>query len=220
MKKMMIMFLILVVVVLMTACSMVDHQSLLPLLGIESAEAELPSGGETEAPSLKPPFERETEAPSLKLPFERETKVSATEQPSVCETEVPAAEEIPSVWDQTPAAPMENNYFYNDTNFAPDIGSVSVKPRCVRYEDGMLVAECFVINGLNTVVYQIEVTSLAFYDGDNQLIASASFGPLQNLSIGAGQYAIWTFTFAADTVANSSANLSFLRCVADTTYHH
>lgn len=205
MKKMMNMFLILVVVVLMTACSMVDHQPFLPLLGIESAEAELPSEGETEAPSLKLPFERETETP-------------ATEQPSVCETEVPAAEEIPSVWDQTPAAPMENNYFYND--FAPDIGSVSVKPRCVRYEDGILVAECFVINGLNTVVYQIEVTSLAFYDGDNQLIASASFGPLQNLSIGAGQYAIWTFTFAADTVANSSANLSFLRCVADTTYHH
>ena len=113
----------------------------------------------------------------------------------------------------------DTNYFLNETNNAYDVNSVSVKPRYVRWENGTLIAECFVINGHNTTAYNIKVKELTFSNGSG-LIAAASFGDLQNLVLEPYTYALWTFTFGADCISNPNADLSSLSTTFSTSYNH
>jgi SLAP domain-containing protein len=118
---------------------------------------------------------------------------------------------------QTQAATA--NQFINMTNFAEDPGSVSIKPCRVYWENGVLVAECFVINGLDKAVHNIEVKSLAFGNKEFQ-IASAYFGMLQDLTIAPHSYVTWTFYFENDCVITPDADLSYLNCDASTSYYY
>lgn len=160
-----------------------------------------------------------TEPPATEPPV---TKPAATEPPATepPATEPPAAEppatESPAT--QAPAADP-NNYFYNDTNHSLDVNCVSVKPRYVYWQDGMLVAECFVINGFSHTVGNICVDKLAIYNDDG-LIAEGMFGQLQDLVLEGHHYVVWTFYFAPDSVAQPNAPLQVLGTEASVTNNY
>lgn len=204
MKKILIVVLILSTIFTATACG-----------GIRSLVAPHtphPSESEniTEVPTTVASETVSTENPSP------ETVIPVT-QPGVSTYETAPKNESPTP--NTPA-PANSSFFRNETNCAPDINSVSVKPCYVRYENGMLIADCFVINGLNTSVYNIYVDNLLFKDANDQLIAQANFGELKNLCLGPNQYVLWSFTFHPEAVANQQADLSYLNCIADTSYNY
>lgn len=94
-----------------------------------------------------------------------------------------------------------------------------MKPRHVYWEDGTLVAECFVINGLQTPVYNINVEGLIFENGATQ-IADASFGIMQDAVIAPYSYITWTFYFGPDCIITEGADLSSLLCKYRTSYNY
>ena len=115
---------------------------------------------------------------------------------------------------------QNQNYFYNDTNYLYDLNLVSVKPKHMYWEDGMLIAECFVINGLDTTVYDVNVEALQFAN-DAGDFAGASFGVLQGTAIAPYSYIVWTFTFPADCVYKNNADLtSGVNTVYRTSYRY
>ena len=139
-----------------------------------------------------------------------------TPAPTHAPTPSPAQTETP-VQTEAPAAAV--NEFFNDTNYGYTEGEVSIRPRYVYWgEDGALYAECFVINGLDTAVSELDVTSLAFSMPDGTVIATAYFGPLTNLRLDPYSYATWWFTFPADLVTTPFASLSTLNCAYDVSY--
>lgn len=109
----------------------------------------------------------------------------------------------------TESAADPNNYFLNETNNAIDLNAVSIKPRYVYWENGQLVAECFVINGFPHTVGNINVKLLEIYNASG-LIASGSFGELQGLVLPSGYHGVWKFVFSADCVAAPNAALQTL----------
>ena len=100
--------------------------------------------------------------------------------------------------------------FQNDTNYmnAP-IGQVSIQPKYVYWEDDMLIAVCFVCNGTQNTVYNIDVEELSFKGNDGAL-ASATFGVCNGLSLAPMTYEEWTFRFPADCISQFGADLSYL----------
>lgn len=182
----------------------------------------------TEKPEEKP---EETEtAPAATLEptttDRTETEPTATEQTATEQTATEPIETEPIKTSQQPDTEAKliqespQNYFLNKNNFAPDLNNVSVKPGYVRYENGKLVADCFVINGLNAIVHDITVESLSFCDANDRVIASASFGELQGVALGPNQYIVWTFSFGPETIENFSADLSILSWDCKTSYYH
>lgn len=135
------------------------------------------------------------------------TEPAATEPP-VTEppTTEPPATEPPAT--QTPTADP-NNYFFNENNNGIDANAVSIKPRYVYWENGKLVAECFVINGFPHTVGNINVKTLEIYNKSG-LIASGGFGELQGLVLPSGYHGVWKFVFSADCVVAPNAALQTL----------
>lgn len=125
------------------------------------------------------------------------TEPSATEPPV---TEPPAT--------QAPAADP-NNYFFNETNNGIDANAVAIKPRYVYWENGQLVAECFVINGFPHTIGNINVKALEIYN-ESGLIASGGFGELQGLVLPSGYHGVWKFVFNAGSVSQPNAALQSL----------
>ena len=112
---------------------------------------------------------------------------------------------------------VDENYFFNEQNSAYDIDSVSIKPRYVYWENGTLVAECFVINGFSHAVHSLNVDSLTF-SNEGVEIASAGFGALEGVMLPAYSNVVWTFTFDADFVSMQDAELSSLTTNASVSY--
>ncbi len=103
--------------------------------------------------------------------------------------------------------------FYNPTNFAYDLNCLSVKPRHVYWKDGELWAECFIINGYEHAVYNIEVNGISFSTLSGEIIAEAEdFGPLEGVTIGPYSYITWTFRFPKECCKNYGCDLSNLSC--------
>lgn len=200
--------------------------------GAETENQQLQASQETTLPTDADPTETTTEVivptqtepvttppattePAITEPIVTEPVVTepvVTEPPSTepAVTEPPATEPVvtePPVTEAPTADP--NNYFYNDTNNAMDVNCVSIKPRYVYWQDGMLVAECFVINGFSHTIGNISVDKLAIYNNDG-LIADGMFGQLQDLVLEAHHYVVWTFYFAPDSVEQPNAALQTL----------
>ena len=117
--------------------------------------------------------------------------------------ETPAAQ-APAT--QTPAS----NVFYNENNSYYTVDTLSINPRYVYWDGGKLHAECFVVNGFNHAVYNINVKELSFSTDDGTLIASAAFGALENVTLPPYSNVIWTFVFNEDCVFSAGADLSAL----------
>ena len=155
----------------------------------------------TEPVTAQPPA---TEPP-VTQPVVNEPPVT---QPAVTEPPVtqPPVTEPPAT--QAPAADP-NNYFLNENNNGIDANAVSIKPRYVYWDNGKLVAECFVINGFPHTVGNIQVKALEIYN-EAGLIASGGFGELQGLVLPSGYHGVWKFVFSADCVAAPNAALQTL----------
>lgn len=145
------------------------------------------------------------------------TEPPATEpvvtEPMVTEPPVtePVVTEPPATEPPVTQAPTDdsNNYFFNENNNGIDANAVSIKPRYVYWENGQLVAECFVINGFPHTVGNINVKTLKIYN-ESGLIASGGFGELQGLVLPSGYHGVWKFVFSADCVATPNAALQTL----------
>ena len=127
---------------------------------------------------------------------------------------------VPETQSQENSQVQNQNCFYNDTNNFYDLNTVSVKPRYMYWDNGVLIAECFVINGLDTTVYDVNVEALQFAN-DAGDFAGASFGVLQGTAIAPYSYIVWTFTFPADCVYKNEADLtSGINTVYRTSYRY
>ncbi len=102
-----------------------------------------------------------------------------------------------------------NNFFLNENNNFYDQNAISVRPKYVYWYDGKLVAKCFVVNGFNHPVYNINVKNLTFKNKDG-LIAEGSFGTLNGVTLQPYTHVEWTFTFSSDCVAKYAADLTEL----------
>lgn len=107
----------------------------------------------------------------------------------------------------TEAPVVQNNVFFNDTNNAYTPNTVDIRPGKMYWDNGVLVADCFVINGYEHAVYNIDVKKLTFKN-DSGVFASGNFGVLQNLTIAPHSYVVWTFTFSRNAVMNPNADLT------------
>jgi SLAP domain-containing protein len=105
----------------------------------------------------------------------------------------------------------DENYFFNENNNIIEENNISIRPRYVYWENGYLVAECFVINGFDYTITQIEVDSFSI-SNHSGLIASASFGMINNVTLQPNEHVIWTFKYAPNAVFMSGANLGSLTC--------
>ena len=199
-----ILMVILTVAATMAACSNAPEEAKhdnTPKTTAAATKAETPPETEviTTAVSTEATTEKATEAPTEKAteaPTEKATEASTT-----------AAAQAPVI--------ENTNYFFNDANNAYDANALSIKPRYVYWDGDMLVAECFVINGFGHNVYDISVDSLGFSNQSGD-IAKGAFGALDGVVIAPYSYVTWTFTFSPDAVFAAGADLSSLRCVADT----
>ena len=111
--------------------------------------------------------------------------------------------------DQKPAEIDKNNFFLNNNNNFYDQNAVSVRPKHVYWENGKLVAKCFVVNGFNHPVFNIEVKNLSFSNKDG-LIAEGAFGKLNGVTLQPYTHIEWTFTFPADCIAKYGADITSL----------
>ncbi len=113
------------------------------------------------------------------------------------------------------ASPSIVTEFINTNNPNYTHGKLTIHPRHVYWKDGQLVAQCFIVNGLNESLSKVVVKRLTFTNGNNQVLADAAFtnSPINFISaigrtLNHGENVVWEFTFSADTVKNYGADLS------------
>ncbi len=148
----------------------------------------------------------------------KETTQKKTQEKEPTKTNVEKEEAIVTKKVEEPV--MIKNEFFNDLNYAYDLNLVSVKPRHVYWDGETLVAECFVINGFSTTVYNVNINNLEFSNAAG-VISSASFGMLQNAAIAPYSYIIWTFHFGPDCIQATDADLTGnLGCRYHTDYQY
>ncbi len=137
-----------------------------------------------------------------------ETKDDLGTEPDIPETTEATTADTEHPQTSTPTEATDpNNYFINNSNVVFEDNALTIRPKYVRWEGDMLVADCFVINGLDKPVYNISVGELTFTN-----LASAAFGKMEGAAIEARSYIVWTFYFNADTVQQLYGDLSSLEC--------
>ncbi len=87
---------------------------------------------------------------------------------------------------------------------------ISLQPIHVYYKGNDLVAVCYVINGTQQLVSDIDIYSLRLTAGSRE-IAAANFGILENLTLEPGASGQWQFRFPAETVSAHNADLTDLQ---------
>ena len=112
--------------------------------------------------------------------------------------------------------PKENVY-YNDAAPALLAQQVTLQPVEVAYDGGALVAVCYVVNGTDARISDVQVYSLQL-EVAGTVIAAADFGVLEGLELGAGETALWKFRFPDNTVTVPDADLEAVETVAFINY--
>ena len=133
---------------------------------------------------------------------------ASTEETTEATTE--EVTETPTVVDNPVQVPAYNTEYWNDVVPAYSMNQINVSPRHVYWDGNTLVAECYIVSGLNTTSYNFELKQLTF-ENHSGMIADAYFGQLEGLSIAPYSYAIWTFHFSADVITQQGADLSYLK---------
>ena len=111
-----------------------------------------------------------------------------------------------------------DNYFINNNNNIITANELTIRPKHVYWENGKLVAKCFIINGTPKTVNAVKVDSIEFSNTEGR-IAIAGFGILENApKISSNGHIEWTFVFGADCIENSGANLKTLHINFDLEY--
>ena len=112
------------------------------------------------------------------------------------------------------------NYFYNaslDGRWCSN--SISVVAKEVYFENGKLVAHCYIVNGYSTNASKVDITEISICGKDGKEIAHAYF-PNQNMFIDALSYVEHTFTFGADTIISTNVDMSVLSVDANFSAYH
>lgn len=91
-------------------------------------------------------------------------------------------------------------------------GEVTLQPIHVRYEKGKLIAECYVINGTDKAITDIDVYSLRMTAGGRE-IAAANFGVLEGVTLSPGESIKWEFCFTKKTVFDNDAYLPDVQAI-------
>ena len=108
-----------------------------------------------------------------------------------------------------------NTYFFNRPEV--EAGVVKIVPHSVWWEDGQLKANCYIMNGLDVRISDIQVNELTFSNKDG-VIASASFETL-DMELYSGDIYCWKFVFGGDAVQMLDGDLVLsLSCKSDVTY--
>lgn len=221
MKKILAIILVAIFALALTACSAkpADPVSDTPASSV-TAGTEVDANPTSSQVSSKP-TSYVASYTSSKKPVSSSSKQQSTQNPASSQPSK-VQQTTPSSATQGTQAPVKNEFF-NDGNHAPDINSVSIKPRHVYWDNGKLVAQCFVINGCNYPVYNLNVKSLVFANSQVQ-IADGGFGYMQsngqNISIAANSYVLWTFTFSGDAVTTANSDLGHLICDSNVNYQY
>lgn len=109
--------------------------------------------------------------------------------------------------------------YYQDLS-APEVteGNVTYQPYQAWWEDGELVMQMYIINGMSDPIYDLFIEDLYAYTEEGQ-IAQISVGPLEMEPIPAGEYVLETFYFGygVDLPDAELASLS-IECVIDFIY--
>lgn len=100
---------------------------------------------------------------------------------------------------------VSNDFYSNDCS--ENIDAVVIKPKHLYYRNGALYAQCYVINGYNHAVGNINVTNLHFYNSKGD-IAKAYFGLLNGTVIRPHSYIVWTFKFSGSCLYQNNAKLT------------
>lgn len=149
---------------------------------------------------------------------------SSSSEPAEAPPESSSQQPASSVQPASSEAPSNdpNNYF-ESSNTAADPGKVTMRLRYVCWkQDGSLYAECFIINGRDEAVYNLEINELTISSNEAGTIATGSFGSIDGVRIEAGQYAVHAFTFSgAAMVISPGAKLNVgLGCRSSITYSY
>ena len=80
--------------------------------------------------------------------------------------EVPAEEDTFDIPAVTLPSFLPANEFKNDNNMIMEAGNVVVRPRHMYWDGDMLVAECFISNGVNATVYNLKLEKLIFENAE------------------------------------------------------
>lgn len=158
------------------------------------------------------PTDNDNSTPSQTQSDVVDTNSNKDETPATNETPDKEEDNTPSNTnkeDQKPDEIDKNNFFLNNNNNFYDQNAVSVRPKHVYWENGKLVAKCFVVNGFNHPVFNINVKKLSFSNKDG-LIAEGVFGKLNGVTLQPYTHVEWTFTFSADCIAKYGADITSL----------
>ncbi len=161
----------------------------------------------------------EEETQSTKKP-ETTKKEETTKKPETTKKEETTKKPETTKKEETTKAPTESNptsIFNNVNNNQIDYGQVTIKPYKAYWENGQFVTECYIINGTDKTVGNINVKSLAFLNKSGE-IASGSFGSLGGTTISPYCHVKWKFTFGADCVKAYGADISTLGCSSLVSY--
>ena len=158
---------------------------------------------------------QETQSQVVATPQETQPQVVTTPQETEPAATAPAT---PPTDDQntgkgdstTTAAPVTNEFF-NDANNILDPGKVSIRPRHMYWDGNVLVAQCFVMNGTDKTVSNINVKRLGFGNNSGS-IASGYFDVLQGVTLKPNEHILWTFYFGPELVSQQGADLSSVSC--------
>ncbi len=105
------------------------------------------------------------------------------------------------------------NLFINDNVPKLVNNEISVQPYQVYYDDEELVAVCYVVNGTDQIVTDVDVYRFTLLSED-KIIADAHFGKLDGISIAPGQEEKWVFRFPVETIYVEDAYLPDLQIEA------
>ena len=198
---------------LLCACGAPTMEQEEPNMNVGDVLEESVTDNTEEVPTMEETQPQQTETePEVTEPETKPTN-SAPVQPKPTEPEptVPETTKAPVV--------VVKNEFFNDNNNFYENGQVNIRPRHMYWDGNVLVAQCFVINGMDKPVYNIEVQDLDFSNG-NGLIADARFGVLQGVTLQPYTHVLWTFKFGSDTVVQSGADLSSISYHSSVSFDH
>lgn len=99
-----------------------------------------------------------------------------------------------------------NNVYQSQRNPVVTQGQVTVQPVYIHYDGTKLIAECYVINGTDQVISNVDVYSFRMTEGGRE-IAAANFGVLEGVTLAPGESIKWQFCFPKKTVFDYDAYL-------------
>lgn len=111
---------------------------------------------------------------------------------------------------------VKNEYVSANTNYKA--GQITLRPKHIYWNDGVLVAECYVINGFDKTVQVVKVDKLTLYTKAG-VIAEDGFSLSNPVVLPTHTNGIVTFRFSGSTVKMLNADLTGgVETISDVSY--